>query len=109
MTTLPAMVRCPKCKTAWREDSAFETVHYGGSPAMGGLPATPPREEHRPLVARCPTCRGFLDIRQITGVEDATVPCGARCQEAVGPDCRCSCGNRNHGIAHVGALREAQA
>ena len=65
MTYLPAMVRCSKCTTVRREEREFETVHYSGSPAMGGLPATPPRVEHRPLRAWCPTCLGFLDIRKL--------------------------------------------
>ena len=93
---LPAIVRCRHCKTIERREMAFSVATYR-------TPYPPGEEvEYRPKTGTrlCPVCDGLLDIRQITGVEDATVPCGRRCQEAVGPDCRCSCGNRNHGIAH---------
>lgn len=53
-------------------------------------------------------CRAHLG-KQWTGIkwkrlhaeEVPGSPCDARCTGAIGPDCECSCGGRNHGIDHA--------
>lgn len=97
----PAMVKCYHCLTVERKEMEFLEVSC----------RSVDREwmEYKPLPGStvCPTSRGngpfgihFLEIREITGVADATVPCGSRCQEAVGAECRCSCNSANHGVGH---------
>lgn len=46
----------------------------------------------------CPTCRTRCEITPVRAVH-SDHPCDARCMGAVGPDCSCSCGGRNHGRA----------
>jgi hypothetical protein len=48
----------------------------------------------------CPTCGRIVKLSHVLG---ATSPkeCDARCMNAVGPSCDCSCGGANHGAGHV--------
>lgn len=100
---LPAMVRCYHCNTVERKEMEF----------LGYPCRSVDREwmEYKPLPGRTKFCPNsldkgpfglhYLDIRQITGVADATVPCGRSCQEAVGPECKCVCQGKRHGEAHT--------
>lgn len=47
----------------------------------------------------CPTCSGYADHLSPVRAKVSDTPCGPSCQEAVGPECRCSCQGTNHGIA----------
>lgn len=52
------------------------------------------------LPADCPEHGSYL-VYQVIGNEVASVKCGARCTNAVGPACDCSCGGSNHGAGHA--------
>jgi len=63
----------------------------------------------------CGLCNGPLDYmgavvgRRLT-VESSECPCDARCTNARGPDCECSCGGANHGTKRVvKVIRDAGA
>jgi hypothetical protein len=72
--------RCPVkgCKHAERHEDGVNADIYGRCPDHGVYPLT----------------RGG-------GYYSDKVKCGARCVNAIGPSCDCSCGGHNHGIGHV--------
>lgn len=41
-----------------------------------------------------------LTAKMVLGKVNHRVPCNAKCTEAVGHQCECSCGGRNHGAGH---------
>ena len=57
--------------------------------------------EGRELVAADPCGHGRMRVRGVRGRETDKA-CDARCTNAVGFDCECSCAGRNHGAAHTG-------
>jgi hypothetical protein len=50
---------------------------------------------------RCRCGRTTRTIARIKASHHAGVRCDARCRNATGPDCECSCAGANHGIAHI--------
>lgn len=48
----------------------------------------------------CPE-HGAYTLNEVIGSYAETVKCGARCLNAVGPSCDCSCGGKNHGVGHA--------
>jgi hypothetical protein len=50
--------------------------------------------------AVCPTCDADVRIKQVKG-SVTQVECDARCINAVGGACDCSCGGENHGAGHA--------
>ena len=66
--------RCKSCKTPVRVDA------WVGS-------------------AACPGCGTRVKLDRVIGVTTSK-KCGARCLNAVGPSCDCSCGGFNHGGGH---------
>lgn len=51
-------------------------------------------------VGTCPD-HGRYSTEQVIGEHIPSVKCGARCTNAVGPTCDCSCGGANHGRGHA--------
>lgn len=51
----------------------------------------------------CPICGARL--KQVAGVRGRVTDtkCGARCTSAMGPNCDCECGGKNHGADHMRA------
>ena len=45
-------------------------------------------------------CGTTVKLAPVVGSYDEHVNCGAKCRNAVGPSCDCSCGGANHGINH---------
>ena len=59
------------------------------------------RREHAPMEV-C-TCGRDVYPETVNGTMNPDVKCSARCQDATGPSCECSCGGENHGAGHVAA------
>ena len=47
----------------------------------------------------CPSCFRAMDYGQLKAYLKPEHKCDARCTGARGPNCECSCGGANHGIA----------
>lgn len=52
----------------------------------------------------CPD-HGPYRLEQVIGETVPSVACGARCTNAVGPVCDCSCGGANHGRGHAAPVQ----
>ncbi len=48
----------------------------------------------------CRGCQRLLKARPVLGIRNPSVKCDARCTEARGFKCECSCGGRNHGAGY---------
>lgn len=59
--------------------------------------------------ARCPNNHRFFVLKQIKGTYSKDHKCDARCLNAKGHDCTCSCGGANHGRGHAVTVVEASA
>lgn len=49
----------------------------------------------------CETHQRFFELAEVKGVFNADKTCNARCTNAVGADCECSCAGQQHGAAHI--------
>lgn len=56
------------------------------------------------LELRCVRHRYEFRWRQVEGRFSEAHKCDARCMNATGPNCECSCGGQNHGRAHSVSL-----
>lgn len=50
--------------------------------------------------ARCPE-HGIYRLSLLNGTHNPEKGCDARCMNATGPNCDCSCGGANHGAGHA--------
>lgn len=48
----------------------------------------------------CDIHHRFFKLVEVKGVYNADKTCNARCTNAIGPDCECSCAGAQHGAAH---------
>lgn len=48
----------------------------------------------------CPDCGARVVLTAVKGRYRPEITCGAKCRNAVGPSCDCSCGGANHGCNH---------
>lgn len=69
--------RCPTCLSVWSTDDCPRTPHC----SLCEIEAEHMGEVHR------------FRLRQM----ETYCPCDARCTNAIGPNCECSCGGTNHG------------
>lgn len=96
--------RCPACRHVWALDYEQEgrrTVrHY--ERASDGCPSTADPGFDKSL--GCPKCRARgVVAKRVKGRFSDKVRCDARCAEALGASCVCSCSGANHGSAHLPA------
>ena len=50
----------------------------------------------------CAGCAGHhATLKVVQGSFSASVKCGGKCRNAVGPSCDCSCNGQNHGSGHT--------
>ena len=109
MTTV--IYNCKKCKVGrrveypiakpngWfaRQDETGKIISmYGWIQAYGG--GKPPEYGGDPL-ALCPKCGKLMSFGQLKAVTAPEHVCDARCINARGHNCECSCGGANHGKA----------
>jgi len=55
-----------------------------------------------PKCKPCPCGAGYISWSRVDGVVSEKHTCDARCTNAIGPSCECSCGGKNHGKGWVG-------
>lgn len=58
-------------------------------------------------VARCANGHKVFPLKRVKGTYSKDHKCDARCLNAKGHDCTCSCGGMNHGRGHVGGTVDA--
>ncbi len=58
-------------------------------------------------LAICDGCRSLMAYGRVQGIFNPAVRCDARCTNARGHNCECSCGGENHGAGWGAAYREA--
>lgn len=99
------MYRCNRCKSAKRVERRVRVVrqyirahnHATGYAYQDVSSFRKPMGDWTP-----PECCGRQMLgNEIRGVFNADVACSAKCQGAVGPQCECSCGGKNHGRNHA--------
>lgn len=61
------------------------------------------------VFARCPDRHKFFPLKEIKGTYSADHKCDARCMNAKGHECTCSCGGANHGRGYATEVVEASA
>ncbi len=59
--------------------------------------------------SRCPNRHKFFPLKAIKGTYSKDHKCDARCLNAKGHNCTCSCGGANHGRGYAVEVREAAA
>ena len=95
---------CPSCKTVNSGIGCKQTI----SPGLPDLdPSTPAPAPGRPYLdyfgmvrLTCKSCSRPCYAMSVLGKFRADKKCDARCTNARGHDCECSCGGHNHGKAH---------
>jgi hypothetical protein len=114
--------KCPQCKTAKRvtvqqearrryvwdtgTQAYISTPEYRQVPLAAGAQYHASRTGPSAVTVPCPTgCQYYSDPRMITckrvqGSLNEGIKCGAKCVNATGPSCECSCAGANHGAMH---------
>lgn len=77
-----ALGKCAACGAIVRDDSDFWK--------LGGKTTRP---------CAIDGCKGTVTLKAVIGTTSAK-ECDARCINAKGPSCDCSCGGENHGAGH---------
>src|SRR5258707_5560124 len=89
---------CKDCKHVWAYDYSLERMRTW-TPASGDVnqhPFSTPQNDKR-----CPRCHHInVTCGEVVGTV-STKPCDARCMDATGFVCNCSCGGKQHGQGHV--------
>jgi len=116
--------KCPACKTARRvevrqdvrltwqystpDKMAFSTRVYQYEVLSPGTRHYAQARGGLVVVARCEQgCTDrhgevvWMTCKRIEGVHNAGIACNAKCVNATGPNCECSCAGDNHGGAHA--------
>src|SRR5437868_697702 len=100
MSDQPYLGRCKHCDYALfataeqvRLAESFKQVTAGTGPYK--IPNYPN------VYARCPERHKVFPLRQIKGTYSESHKCDARCLNAKGHDCTCSCGGANHGRGYA--------
>lgn len=52
------------------------------------------------VYAPCPDCGQKVVLSAVEGRYKPEIACSAKCRNATGPSCDCSCGGANHGCNH---------
>jgi hypothetical protein len=101
----PLLGRCKECDFALfatREQvidaASFKEVQQAGMPYRVG---------NNGHFARCPNRHKVFVLKGIKGTYSAEHKCDARCLNAKGHSCTCSCGGMNHGRGHASVVHEA--
>lgn len=113
-TSGAANLKCKNkaCKRAGRQEFVLTTTvwAYDGRPASSTVATINGRQFSirdpyalaRALYAPCPACGSqAVTVNVVKGRLLEDKECGARCRNATGADCECSCVGANHGAAHA--------
>lgn len=96
---MPLLGRCKECDFALFVASASDAV-----PADGLRDVRNDGRAYRTndgFLARCPNRHKVFVLRRIKGTYSEAHECDARCLNAKGHSCTCSCGGLNHGRGHT--------
>jgi hypothetical protein len=116
--------KCGRCKSVWAKDYVrvvFSRPHQQPGMFRGDFrtvikrrvehfrverdPATGREVEKRPYDDnRCPKCKvnDSVSWNAVAGTYNPKEKCGAKCHNAKGPNCDCSCKGENHGKNYTG-------
>ena len=98
--TFRAIFRCARCKKAGARDTFRVTLTrlspYRVQDAAGSVYATAYAHSVPPIA--CPGgCGAEVWGAEVEGRLVESIACTAKCRNAKGPSCDCSCGGENHG------------
>jgi hypothetical protein len=104
-TDQPLLGRCKECDFALfaTRDQVINVDDFRGIKNVG----LPHRVGNNGLFARCPNRHKVFVLKQIKGTYSKDHKCDARCLEAKGHKCTCSCGGLNHGRGYAVETVEA--
>lgn len=99
---------CKRCKTGVRMDYPiklrpgcyYRQTENGLIGAGIWVNATYPdgrRDYAGDMIGLCSGCKRMMTFGPLKGILNNAVPCDARCTNARGHNCECSCGGENHG------------
>lgn len=57
-----------------------------------------------PVALRCPKCAGFEKVATVSKTRVTKHVCNGKCMASTSGVCECSCGGKNHGMAHTSAV-----
>lgn len=106
----PVLYRCKRCRRTVRRVYPVRIVtrYYelhdhaaGTSRERRDVQAVwpDPCPEGPPLIP-CEGCGRHLSGSPVRAIHNPEIQCGAKCRNAVGPQCECSCRGKNHGRNH---------
>lgn len=110
--TLRRIYVCKFCKSAQTVDHKIQSTqnfYANGIPSYRDISAIEegeklPMSRLDAKYSHCPKCKanGITSYRKVVQVKGhkSEHQCDAKCMNATGPDCDCSCGGANHGGAH---------
>ncbi len=103
--TLPLLGRCANCEFALRatDDEAQEVERYRD---MNDVSV--PYRMGANVYVRCPQRHKPFKLFRIQGEFSDKFQCDARCENAKGHECKCSCGGMNHGLGHIRAVERVE-
>lgn len=97
--------RCKKDKIAWRVTliknvQIIEGYDRNGRAVKNEFTTFQWKDgswHNNPDWEACPKCGRLIYGNAIEGTYNPNVKCGAKCRNATGPNCECSCAGENHG------------
>ncbi len=101
MSDKPYIGRCERCAYAMFA-TAEQITDVDGF--LDVKPGVPYRVGNWGIFARCDKGHKVFRLKQIKGTYSADHKCDARCLNAKGNSCTCSCGGMNHGRGHAVTL-----
>jgi hypothetical protein len=100
----PYLGRCKSCDYAlFATNEQIELVEDFSAVTAG---AGAKRVGNNGVFARCTNGHKFFMLRAVKGTYSPDHKCDARCLNAKGHDCTCSCGGANHGRGHILTVHE---
>lgn len=101
-----AIGRCRYCKAGVavtvRQFAATRTTEFGDitTRRFKFMHEVAAPTHHRVARATCGSCGAACTVEVVNVAHDSDHTCSARCTNATGPSCSCSCNGANHGAAH---------
>lgn len=93
------IAKCKRCKKAHSRLVVRLTLTEERSDKIGFVSRRIWLEGNPSGVWAC-GCSGGVAYNNVCGTRNDDIKCDARCTEATGHKCECSCGGKNHGSGH---------
>jgi len=102
--TVNLMYRCRSCKSARRitVKKIYTRTTYDEGYYPTDHKTTYYKDDQSQWIETC-SCGFVMQYKEIKGFHSDKHKCGARCLNAIGPNCECSCSGENHGLNHQNA------